>query len=70
MFDKMLEAKKAAMPKSGFNLVGVDKFERDPSDALYVIDHYDSREEADDALARRAEANPDETLYIYGAPKG
>lgn len=62
-------AKKKMIPKEGFNLVGVDTFE-DPGHELYLISHYATQHQADEALRQRKRKNPDETVYIYGPKSG
>lgn len=64
LVDELLEAKSHYIPKEGFNLVGVDKFERF-GEELFLIGEYDTREEAEAAQKKRAKSHPDETTYIY-----
>lgn len=63
----MLAAKKAMTPKTGFNVVGVDDYEVDPESKLYLIGHFDSREEAEAERKAREKADPDEVVHIYAA---
>lgn len=61
-----LKAKARMIPKKGFNLVGVDDYEREPGDELYLIAHYPSEDAAVRAQKARKRAHPDEKTYIYG----
>ena len=63
---KMLAAKRRMIPKEGFNLVGVDTFETESGDELYLISHHSTHEAAEEALAARKVKHPDEVVYIYG----
>jgi hypothetical protein len=45
-FDKALERKRALIPKSGYNVVGIDPFEM-PDEALYLIAHTATLAEAE-----------------------
>ena len=56
--------KKKFIPKSGFNVVGVDDFEM-PGEQLYLVGHFTDKKAAEAALARFQKANPDETAHIY-----
>jgi hypothetical protein len=60
---KMVEAKAKAVPKTGFNVVGVDSFSR-PGEELYIVGHYDTLEEAEAELKVRL-AESDDPHYIY-----
>lgn len=62
--DELLEAKNHYIPEEGFNLVGVDKFERF-GEELFLLGEYDTREKAEAAQAARKKEHPDETTYIY-----
>jgi hypothetical protein len=64
MLKKMMEEKRKLVPKSGYNLVGVDDFEM-PGERLYLIGHYTTEEAANDALAAFQKRNPNEQAYIY-----
>jgi hypothetical protein len=50
-------------PKEGFNVVGVDSFER-PGEALYLVGHYATRKEAA-AAARAHEASSGDRAHVY-----
>jgi hypothetical protein len=65
---KRLAAKARMTPKSGHNLVGVDTFETEPGDELYLVDNFPSKEAAKAAMKKRLEADPKEVLHIYSAP--
>ena len=45
MIEKLIRKKEEMTPKTGFNVVGIDKFEM-PGDELYLIKHVDTKEEA------------------------
>lgn len=64
MLEEMRKDKGSVTPKTGYNVVGVDDFEP-PGDQLYIIGHYESREEAEAALARWKESHED-PAYVYG----
>lgn len=53
-------------PEEGFNVVGVDSFER-PGEALYLVGHYATREEAA-AAARAHEARSGDRAHVYAPP--
>jgi hypothetical protein len=59
----ILAEKARFIPESGFNLVGFDWFEL-PGEKLYLIDHFDTRAEAEAALAKRGGGHDD--TFIYG----
>jgi hypothetical protein len=52
-------------PRKGCNLVGFDEIE-EPGHELYLIQHFPTRERAEDGQRRRASSNPNEVTYIYG----
>ncbi len=60
-----LAAKKALIPKKGFNLVGVDAYERDPADELFLIGSFDSEKDAKRAQAEYEKKHPAERTFIY-----
>ena len=60
VFDEM----ERCTPATGYNLVGVDRFEM-PGECAYVIGHHTTIEEAQAALAHRRGQDPDEDLHIY-----
>lgn len=64
---KMLKAKDAATPNSGFNLVGLDEFERDIAAAVYIISHHTSAADADAARAAFKKENPKEKTAILSS---
>jgi hypothetical protein len=64
MLDLIMEAKAKMTPKTGFNVVGVDDFEM-PGDELFLVGHYESKEDADHALAQAKAASPKTAYYIY-----
>ena len=65
MLKAMKKDRERFTPKTGFNLVGVDDFER-PGEQLYLIDHFPDRDAAEKALAARKKVRPREKVYIYG----
>ena len=62
----ILAAKRRMTPKKGANLVGVDAFETEPGEELYLISHHPTREAAEEALTARKAKHADEVVYIYG----
>ncbi len=60
-----LEAKKKLVPKQGFNVVGLDKFEA-PGEELYLVDHYASRQDADKKVKEMKRLHPQDVFYVYG----
>lgn len=65
MLAAMQRDKERFLPKQGYNVVGVDDFEV-PGEQLYLIAHTITREEAEAALARFRERNPEHEAQIYG----
>ena len=65
-FAARLKAKSKMIPKTGFNLVGVDDFEREPGEELYLIRNFPSREAAERAQKARKRTHPDEITHVYG----
>lgn len=63
MLEKMLVAKKKLIPESGFNVVGVDTYEKEPGEELYLIAHCETLDEAK-ALKEKYESD-DSPVYIY-----
>jgi len=63
--EKRLAAKEKLTPKAGFNLVGVDDFEP-AGDDLFLVGHYETRDEAEAEMDRRLAAQPSGKYYIYG----
>jgi hypothetical protein len=67
---KVLKEKAKFIPPKGggYNLVGVDTFDRDAADAIYLVGNYPTRKAAEAAKARReAEGGDDMQRYhIYG----
>lgn len=61
----ILENKKKFIPKSGYNLVGVDLFEIDPKDALFLVDHFDDRAGAEKAKLTSDQQSGLVKYYIY-----
>ena len=62
---KRLAARKKLIPELGFNLVAVDKFERNPEHELYLVSHHDSLGEARNARKTFQKRSKD-PCYIYG----
>lgn len=63
----LLRQKAKLTPKRGFNLVGLDTF--DVEEGLYLIAHFETRAQAEQAQKKRTAAHPHEQLYIYGSGK-
>lgn len=68
--EKRMAAKKAMIPESGYNLVGLDDMAVDPSEELYLVDHYDTEAAALAAKSERESVDPDEKLFVYGPETG
>lgn len=62
----MLAQKKEMTPKKGFNLVGLDDFER-PGEQLFLISHHDTEPEARAASRKYNKLNKDTKTFIYGS---
>lgn len=53
--EKMLKMKEALIPKSGFNVVGIDTFAPPGEDgSIYLIGHFENREDAEAEAAKRS----------------
>lgn len=52
-------------PKTGFNVVAVDSYEK-PGRALYLVDHFDDEKEAEKARAAHEKKSGDKA-YVYAA---
>ena len=65
-FRAMLSAIEQATPRTGFNLVEVDQYEA-PGEELVVHRHFESRQEAIDALNRYRARHPGNVFYVYAA---
>ena len=64
--EKMLEQKKRYVPQTGYNVVGVDRYEIPGSeDALFLIAHTESLEEAQRIQASYG-GGEGVSVYIYG----
>jgi hypothetical protein len=63
-YSKVLKAKKAVTPGKGFNVVGVDRFEK-PGDELFVVSHHPTRPEAEKALADWKRKNPGSKGHVF-----
>jgi len=66
LFDRMQRAREKLIPNKGYNLVGVDTMESDPAEALYLVDHFDDRKEAEAEAARRQKGQKLVRYYVYG----
>ena len=70
VIDKMLAAKRAMIPRKGYNLVGLDDYEK-PGEELYLIAHFATRRAAEKEKAARERENPDgDRMFIYGPKDG
>jgi hypothetical protein len=65
-FEKRWEARERFEPDSGWNLVGVDTYEREPGEELYLVGNYPTEKAANQAKAQRLKSNPHEVLHVYG----
>jgi len=63
--EKMMAAKRALMPKEGYNLVGVDDYE-EPGEDLYLIGNYASAEDAEAAKLAKENDGCSDKMFIYG----
>jgi len=61
---KRLAQKKQFVPESGYNVVGVDSFEK-PGEELYLIAHVDTEKEANAIAAKKRKAHSDK-VYVFG----
>jgi hypothetical protein len=69
MLEAMRRNKEKFLPKQGYNVVGVDDFEV-PGEQLYLVGHFVTREEADEARKRFEERNPGHEAHVYGPEDG
>lgn len=51
-------------PKTGFNVVGVDRFEP-VGEALYFVSHHDTRAAAEAVVSTMSQANREDSFYVY-----
>ena len=63
--DAAADQMKQFTPKSGFNVVAVDQMAL-PGEALYLVDHFDSKDDAEEAAVAYQKKSGDKT-YVYGA---
>ena len=64
-FEKALKRKQALIPKSGYNLVGLDTFaEPDDDGALFLIGHFENEEEA--IIEADKYRKPATKVFVYG----
>lgn len=61
----MLKQKKSMIPKKGYNLVGLDDYERS-GEQLFLIGSFASLKEAEKAQKKHSKSNPDTRTFIYG----
>lgn len=62
----MLAQKKEMTPKTGFNLVGVDDYEK-PGEQLFIISSHKTESEAKSAQTKYAKKEPEVQTFIYSA---
>lgn len=62
---RILAEKERFEPERGFNLVGLDEYEREIGEMLYLIGTFPTRRAAQAALEARRRADGDEVMYIY-----
>ena len=65
MLQKQMAAKRRMIPKSGYNVVGVDTYEL-PGEELYIISEHTTEAEAQEALKVFQRNHPGEQAYVYG----
>lgn len=51
-------------PKTGFNVVGVDRFES-VAEALYFVSHHDTRAAAEAVVKAMSQANVEDSFHVY-----
>lgn len=51
-------------PKTGFNVVGVDRFEP-VEEALYFVSHHETRTAAEAAAKAMSQANVEDSFHVY-----
>ena len=62
---EMMEAdKKKFIPKTGYNVVGVDTFE-DPGEQIYLIAHFSDKAKAVSKQKQFQKENPGIAVFIY-----
>ena len=66
LFDRVQARVKEMTPKTGFNVVGVDKFET-PGEELYLVGHFALRSDAEKALLQKKKESPGDDYHIYAA---
>ena len=66
LIEKVLAERRRFEPEHGFNLVGLDEFEREFGEKLYLIGTYPTRRAAQVALEARRRQDRDEVMFIYG----
>lgn len=69
MLEAMRRDKEKWIPKQGYNVVGIDDFEV-PGEQLFLVGHYVTRGEADEALKKFQERNPGHEAHVYGPKDG
>lgn len=61
-----LDAMERLIPKTGFNIVGVDSYETEPGEELYLVESVEgSEQQAQAALEKWQAAKPGEKFFIY-----
>lgn len=63
--EAMLRQKQAMTPKSGFNLVGLDDYEK-PGEQLFLISSHKTERDAVKAQKEYMKKNRDSQTFIYG----
>lgn len=61
----MLKQKKSLTPKKGYNLVGLDDYERAGAQ-LFLIGSFATLKDAEKAQKAHNRSNPDTRTFIYG----
>lgn len=65
MLKEMQKDRERFTPKTGYNVVGVDDFER-PGEQLYLISHHKDMAAAQAALEAFKARSKGDAAYIYG----
>jgi len=58
-------ARAKMIPKKGFNVVGVDDFER-PGQDIFLVKNVETQAEADALRAKKEKDDPGNRYYVYG----
>ena len=66
-FIERIEAERRSLtPETGFNVIGVDRFEL-PGEAAYLVSHHATRAEAEAVAKRMKRESPADAFHVYQA---